>query len=102
MLHLHAGPPLENEGGPRAHVRVPRDGGLRACFLSGGAGEDFGRGGPGEQFGWREMVFEVGAVGHVQPVRTRVPRRRAVRARVGVLEDVCGAVGEGPGFGSLR
>ena len=30
MLHLHAGPPLEDEGGPRARVRVPRDGGLRA------------------------------------------------------------------------
>ena len=35
MLHLHAGPPLENEGGPRARVRVPRDGGLRACVVSG-------------------------------------------------------------------
>ena len=30
---------------------------------------------------------------HVQPVRARVPRRRAVRARVGVLEDVRGAAG---------
>ena len=30
MLHLHAGLALENEGGPRARVRVPRDGGLHA------------------------------------------------------------------------
>ena len=30
---------------------------------------------------------------HVQPVRARVPRRRGVRARVGVLEDVRGAAG---------
>ena len=51
VLHLHAGPPLENEGGPRARVRVPRDGGLRARVVLGGAGEDFGRGGRGEQFG---------------------------------------------------
>ena len=45
-------PPLENEGGPRARVRVPRDGGLRArAARAGGAGEDFVRGGRGEQFG---------------------------------------------------
>ena len=37
VLHLHAGAPLENEGGPRARLRVPRDGGLRACVVSGGA-----------------------------------------------------------------
>ena len=29
----------------------------------------------------------------VQSVRAEVPRRRAVRARVGVLEDLCGAAG---------
>ena len=40
MLHLHAGPPLEDEGGPRAHVCVPRDGGIRARVVPGGAGED--------------------------------------------------------------
>ena len=51
VLHLHAGPPLENEGGPRARLRVPRDGGPRARVVLGGAGEDFGRGGRGEQFG---------------------------------------------------
>ena len=34
------------------------------------------------------------AVDHVQPVRARVPRRRVLRARVGVLEDVLGAAGE--------
>ena len=28
MLHLHAGPPLENEGGPRARVLVSWDGGF--------------------------------------------------------------------------
>ena len=38
------------------------------------------------------------AVAHVQPVRATVPRRRAVRARVGVLEDVLGAAGD-TGFG---
>ena len=31
---------------------------------------------------------------HMQPVRATVPRRRGVRARVGVLEDVRGAAGE--------
>ena len=36
VLHLHAGPPLENEGGPRARVRVPRDGGLRPRVVLGG------------------------------------------------------------------
>ena len=41
VLHLHAGPPLEDKGGPRARVRVPRDGGLRARVVLGGAGEDF-------------------------------------------------------------
>ena len=45
MLHLHAGAPLEDEGGPRAYVCVPRDGGLRARVVLGGAGEDFVRGG---------------------------------------------------------
>ena len=39
--HLHASTPLENEGGPCARVRVPRDGGLRPRFVLGGAGEDF-------------------------------------------------------------
>ena len=32
---------------------------------------------------------------HVQPVRARIPRRREVRARVGVLEDVRGPAGDG-------
>ena len=31
---------------------------------------------------------------HVQLVRAKLPRRRAVRARVGVLEDVRGSAGE--------
>ena len=39
---------------------------------------------------------------HVQPVRATVPRRRVLRARVGVLEDVRGAAGDGPGFGAWR
>ena len=34
---------------------------------------------------------------HVQPVRATIPRRREVRARVGVLEDVLGAAGDGLG-----
>ena len=33
----------------------------------------------------------------VQPVRATLPRRREVRARVGVLEDVRGAAGDGLG-----
>ena len=37
---------------------------------------------------------------HVRPVRAKVPRRRALCARVGVLEDVLGAAGEGLGSGS--
>jgi len=37
-----------NEGWPRAWVRVPRDIGLRACVVLGGAGEDFVRRGRGE------------------------------------------------------
>ena len=43
----------KTKGGPRARVCVPRDGGLRARVVPGGAGEDFGRGGRGEQFGTR-------------------------------------------------
>ena len=31
----------------------------------------------------------------VQPVRARIPRRRGLRAGVGVLEDVRGAAGDG-------
>ena len=54
--HLHAGPPLEDEGGPRADVCVPRDGRVCSCFVSGGAGEDFGRGGRGKQIG--QKVFD--------------------------------------------
>ena len=34
---------------------------------------------------------------HLRPVRARVPRRRAVRARVVVLEDVLGSAGDGQG-----
>ena len=37
---------------------------------------------------------EVGAMAHVQLVQARLPRRRGVRARVGVLEDVRGPAGE--------
>ena len=35
------------------------------------------------------------AVVHVQPVRARAPRRRVLRARVGVLEDIFGPA-QGP------
>jgi len=38
----------------------------------------------------------MGAVEHVRHVRAKVPRRRAVRARVGVLEGALGAAGGGP------
>ena len=34
-------------------------------------------------------------MGHVRSMRARVPRRRGVCARVGVLVDVRGAAGEG-------
>ena len=60
--------------------------------MLGGAGEDFGRGGSGEEFG---ATTEVDAVVKVRPVRARLPQRRAVRARVGVLEDVRGPAGSG-------
>ena len=93
MLHLHAGPPLEDQGGPRTRVRVPRDGGLRACVVSGGAGEDFARRGRGEQFGPQGVGCEVDAVVYLQPVRAGVPWRREVRARLGVLENVPGSTG---------
>ena len=74
---------------------VPRDGGLRARVVSRGAGEDFVSGGRGEQFGLEGEASEVDAVAHVQPVRAKIPRRRDVRARVGVLEDLRGAAREG-------
>ena len=54
---------------------VPRDGGLRARVVLGGAGEDFGRGGRGEQFG-RQVWVRGGTVVRAA-VRARVPRRRA-------------------------
>mmetsp|Transcript_11129 Transcript_11129/g.30355 ORF Transcript_11129/g.30355 Transcript_11129/m.30355 type:complete len:210 (+) Transcript_11129:420-1049(+) len=60
--------------------------------MYGGAGEDFVRGGRGEQFG---EAAEVEPVAHVHSVRTKSPWRRAVRARVGVLEDVRGAARDG-------
>ena len=41
----------------------------------------------------------MGAVVRVQPVRATVPRRRVLRAWMGLLEDVLGAVGGGPGPG---
>ena len=56
VLYLHAGPPLENEGGSRARVLVPWDGGVGARVVLGGAGEDFGRGGEENNLG--EKAFE--------------------------------------------
>ena len=53
VLHLHAGRALENKGGPCAHVRVPRDGGVRARVVLGGASEDFGRGGRENNLDWK-------------------------------------------------
>ena len=96
VLHLHTGPALENKRGPRARVLVPRDVGFRSRVVFGGTGEDFGRGGGGEQFGRQGSECEIRTVAHVQFVRATVPRRRVLRARVGVLEDVRGAAGEGP------
>ena len=87
VLHLHGGRPLENQRGPRARVLVPWDGGFRTRVVLGGAGKDFDRGGRGEQFGHEP---EVGTVVLVQPVQAVSPRRRAVRAWVGMLEDVFG------------
>ena len=63
----------------------------------GGAGQDFGRGGRGEQFGRQGVGCEVPAVVLVQPLRARLPRRRFLCARVGVLEDVRWAAGGGLG-----
>ena len=42
-----------------------------------------------------DALSEVGAVAHVQSVRTRLPRRRGARARVVLLEDLLGAAGGG-------
>ena len=95
VLHLHGGPPLEDKGGPRARMRVPRDGGLCTRVVLGGAGEDFSRGGRGEQFGRPGDATEVGSMGLVWSVRAKVPRRGGVRARVGVLEDLRGPAGDG-------
>ena len=39
------------------------------------------------------------SVAHVQPVRAKLPRRRVLRARVGVLEDLRGSAGDGLGSG---
>ena len=58
MLHLHAGPPLEDKGGPRARVCLPRDGGLRARFVLGGAGQDFGRGGRKTRWNYAQSLYE--------------------------------------------
>ena len=66
VLHLHGGRPLEDEGGPRAHVRVPQDGEIRARVVLGGAGEDSGCGGRGEQFGQQGEGGEVGPLAHVR------------------------------------
>ena len=74
MLHLYAGPPLEDEGGSRAYVCVPWDGGICARVVPGGAGEDFDGRGRGEQFG---NGIEMEAVVHVQSMCERwVDRRR--------------------------
>ena len=89
VLHLFGG---RLGRGPRAHVCVPRCCGF-ARFVLGAAGEGFDRGGRGEGFGQRRVRCEVAAVGYVPPVRTRLPRRRVLRARMGVLEDVRGAAG---------
>ena len=94
VLHLHTGPPLENEGGPRARVFVPRDGGVRARVVLGGGGEDFDVAEAEENnFLGTSEACEVEAVGLVQSVRAKIPRRRALCARVGVLEDVRGPAG---------
>ena len=73
-------------------VCVPRDGWICSCVVLGGAGQIFFAEAEGEQLGLGCEESEVCAVVHVQPVRTaRLPRRRALCARVGVLEDVLGA-----------
>ena len=65
VLHLHPGAPLEDKGGPRTRVCVPRNCGLRACVVLGGAGEDFEAGGRGEQFGCQGEECEVESVAHM-------------------------------------
>ena len=52
-----------------------------------------GAAGAGRGPAWRPERVE--AVAHVSPVRASVPRRRGVRARVGVLEDLRRAAGDG-------
>ena len=92
VLHLSGG---RLGRGPRARVRVPRGGGFRARVVPGASRRRFGRGGRGEGFGRRRLRCEVGAVDHMRPVQARLPRRREMRARLGLLEDVRGAAGGG-------
>ena len=74
-------------------MRVPRDGGLRARVVLGGAGEDFARRGRGEQFGWEVKNPRFEAVGHTCSLCEQKYHGVVLRARVGVLEDVRGAAG---------
>ena len=50
---------------------VPRDGGLRACVVLGGAGEDSGEEAEENNLDMEGEECEVEAVAHVQPVRAR-------------------------------
>ena len=96
MLHLHRARSIDTRvSASCARVRVPRDGGFCARFVFGGAGEDLGRGGGGEQFG-RACEERVASVANVWTVRATIPRRRVLRARVGMLEKTCrGAARDG-------
>ena len=81
-----------------AHVAIataslPGGQASRTCRASGGAGENFVGGGRGEQFRLEGAGDELEKVGHMRALRAKAPRRRAVRARVGVLEDILGPAG---------
>ena len=97
VLHLPSGRPSTYRRGSCARVRVPYDRRLCARVVLGGAGEDFGGGGRGEQFGLQGEEREVETMAHVQLVQATLPWRRALRARVGVLEDIRRAAGNGRG-----
>ena len=101
MLHLHAGLALEDEGGPRARVRVPRDG-VKFAHVSCLA----------EQAKILVAEVEENNLG-VKVLNERWARWYTcslceqgyhgvvARARVGVLEDVRGAAGDGQGSDRL-
>ena len=98
VLHLHAGAPLEDEGGPRARVCVSGRRASRTCRVWRSRRRFCSR-------RPRRTIWTIRSgigVVQVQAVRARLPRRRAMCARLGVLEDVLGPAGDGLAFEARR